>query len=68
MWQLNLDHVVKNKMCPVLTGLGDASEKHRHELMTGSTFYSCLAPCSSFLDHVICGEHPVIGMFSQVQL
>lgn len=47
-WQLNLDHVVMNKMYPVLTGPGDASQKHRHELGAGSAYYSCLAPKASF--------------------
>lgn len=48
MWQLNLDHVVMNKMYPVLIGPGDASQKHHHELRTGNTFYSCLAPKAQF--------------------
>lgn len=47
MWQLDLDHVVQRKMRPLLVGSGNASEKRCQELMTGSTFQSCLAPCSS---------------------
>lgn len=48
MWQLNLDHVVMNEMYPELTGPGNASQKHRHELRTGNAFYSCLAPEAQF--------------------
>ena len=64
MWQFDLDGVVINTVCSVLTGQDDASEKHHCELMTESIFHSCWAPCSSVSDGIISEEHLRIGMFA----